>query len=739
MAKTLFRFLTVFCTLAFPFFAAAASSSADRDLELVRSRFAAAALNPSGPIDYERVAQRMADLSPDGSWPDINYVDTRNVAFQNAEHLRHMVEMARAYKMKGSPLKGRKELKKKLLLAIDYWIANDFICGNWWNNQIDTPDQMIKLLYIMDSELGEERIAKMVGIAGRANMQAGGARPGGDRIKMASLYTKARLWLRDEDEVRRMLDVICGEMDYYTDEEIERLCRENPAYFIPGKGLRPDFSFHHRDDEVDNTLAYGLSFARSFMEWAVNLQGTRYAFGSKYTDLMVDYYLDGICKHMAFGVQHDPGIMNREMSRPGNGRQAADCSIPKALIGLTDHRSDELQAIIDLREGRGGEPASYAKMFYNSEYFVFQRPGWFASVRMHSSRNASMEYPHNSEGITNHYRGDGANYLTITGGEYANIYATFDFRKVPGVTTVQAGAMPPENAVQQRGLTDFVGGVDDGLYGAAAFDFISALDVVSARKSWFFFDGCYVCLGTGIAHFGPQDVTTTVNQCFLDGDVAVSSEGFSGVLPEGGRVLDGVSWVNHAGVGYVFPGGAKAGILNKPVEGSWKLVNLQTDIHDNGPVVNDIFCLYLDHGGRLEDGRYAYVVVPGADASQTADFASRNDIVVLSNTRTLQAVMDAGAGIAYAAMYAGGELRLSDSLSIASETPVMLLVRFDASTGAVTELVASDPSRSCSALHLTVRSAGSSRTYDVALPQDELGGSSVQVLSSMASHPSRMS
>ncbi|MBQ0127848.1 MAG: hypothetical protein KBS80_07695 [Bacteroidales bacterium] len=727
MSQSLLRILTVFCALVFPFFTNSASSLPDRDLELVRSRFATAALDPSGPIDYERVAQRMADLSPDGSWPDINYVDTRNVAFQNHEHLRHVVEMARAYKMKGSPLKGRKELKRKLLLAIDYWTANDFICANWWYNQIDTPDHMIKLLYIMDGELGGERTAKMVEIALRANMQACGARPSGDRIKIASLYTKTRLWQRDENEVRRMLDIICTEMDYYTEEKLAQLSRENPAYFTPGKGLRPDFSFHHRDDGIDNTLGYGISFASSFMEWAVNLQGTRYAFGSEYTDLMVDYYLDGICKHMAFGVQYDPGIMNREISRPGSGGKVSDCSIPKALIGLTDYRRDDLQAIIDLREGRDVVPASYAKMFYNSEYFVFQRPGWFASVRMHSSRNASMEYPHNSEGITNHYRGDGANHLTVTGGEYADIYPTFDFRKVPGVTTVQAGAMPPEDAVQQRGLTDFVGGVDDGLYGAAAFDFISALDVVSARKAWFFFDGCYVCLGAGIAHFGPQDVTTTVNQCFLDGDVAVSSKGFCGVLPQGERMLENVSWVNHAGVGYVFPGGAKAGILNKPVEGSWKQVNLQSHIREKGPVVNDIFCLYLDHGEDFGDGRYAYIVVPGADAEQTADFASHNGILVLSNTRILQAVMDAGAGIAYAVMYAGGELRLSDSLSIASETPVMLLVRFDASTGAVTELVASDPSRNCSALHLTVRSAGSSRCFDVVLPKGELGGSSVQL------------
>ncbi|MBQ0150441.1 MAG: hypothetical protein KBT08_07500 [Bacteroidales bacterium] len=211
-------------------------------------------------------------------------------------------------------------------------------------------------------------------------------------------------------------------------------------------------------------------------------------------------------------------------------------------------------------------------------------------------------------------------------------------------------------------------------------------------------------------------------------NVAVSSKGFSGVLPQGERMLEDVSWVNHAGVGYIFPGGAKAGILNKSVEGSWQLINLQTDIREKGPVANDIFCLFLDHGDNLWDDRYAYVVVPGADASQTAEFASHNDIVVLSNTRSLQSVMDTGTGIVYAAMYAGGELRLSDSLSIASETPVMLLVRLDTSTGSVSEIVASDPSRNSSALHLTVRSAGSSRTYDVALPQDELGGSSIKVL-----------
>ena len=98
-----------------------------------------------------------------------------------------------------------------------------------------------------------------------------------------------------------------------------------------------------------------------------------------------------------------------------------------------------------------------------------------------------MEEPYNGEGLTNHYRADGANYISVDGNEYFDFAPVCNFRKIPGTTVVQADTMPNENQIQKDGLTDFVGGVTDGLFGAAVFDFKSPHNPLSAKKS------CDVC------------------------------------------------------------------------------------------------------------------------------------------------------------------------------------------------------------------------------------------------------
>ncbi|MDD6471760.1 MAG: polysaccharide lyase family 8 super-sandwich domain-containing protein [Bacteroidales bacterium] len=700
-------------------------NAADKDIELIRKRFAEVALNPNAPVATQLVQERMKTLTAEGFWPDINYEDTRNVAFQHTEHLKYMVAMARAYKVPKSPLKGNKELRKKLLAAIDFWTKHDFICGNWWNNQIGTPSAMLNILYIIDKELGQERAEKMLKIAMRANMDASGARPSGDRCKVASLYAQAVLWKRDIPEVKKMIKLISEQMRYYTEEEFRALLASNKNFLGGGRGLQPDFSFHHRMDRVNNTLSYGSGHASSFTDWAIKVYDTQYRFPEESIRLLADYYLDGMCKQMAFGKQSDPGIMNRDIARPSSGTQSASNYIPNAILQMTDYRKEEIQHIIDLRQGKSAEVSSFAKTFFNTEYFAFQRPTWYTSVRMYSTRNRSMEEPYNGEGFTNHYRADGTNYLTITGREYANIYPTYDFRKIPGTTVMQATEMPGENQVQQRGLTDFVGGVDDGLYGAAAFDFISPIDAVSAKKAWFFFDDAYICLGTDIAHKGKEEIFTTMNQCYLNGDVTVGAEGVNGKLEKGDHEINNVTWVNHANVGYVFPQQSNSvGIKNNAVEGTWTRLNRQTTVNKS-KVTNDIFYLYINHGKNLSNGRYTYIVLPNADAAQTAAYAQHNDITVIANNSSMQAVKNEKTGIAYAVMYASGILNISDRLSVYSETPAMLLVRFNSNK--ITELVVSDPSRKNSALHLSVTADGKTKEYVVKLPQAELGGSSVKV------------
>jgi chondroitin AC lyase len=109
--------------------------------------------------------------------------------------------------------------------------------------------------------------------------------------------------------------------------------------------------------------------------------------------------------------------------------------------------------------------------FWRSEYYSHQRPHYFASVRMYSSRTFNVDKPHNSEGIKNHHLGDGANFISRSGLEYKDIYPVYDWQKIPGTTVVQKPSLPSPDEITKAGQTDFVGGVTDGMYGAAAFDF----------------------------------------------------------------------------------------------------------------------------------------------------------------------------------------------------------------------------------------------------------------------------
>ena len=63
---------------------------------------------------------------------------------------------------------------------------------------------------------------------------------------------------------------------------------------------------------------------------------------------------------------------------------------------------------------------------------MFQRPDFYTSVRMYSTRNANMEEPYNGEGLMNHFRGDGTNYLSVRGDEYKRLTPVYDWMKIQG-------------------------------------------------------------------------------------------------------------------------------------------------------------------------------------------------------------------------------------------------------------------------------------------------------------------
>ena len=673
------KYLIFFVAVVAGFLATELSLAATNpDLEILRKKVTAELLLQK--VEVPHVKEMMATIRPDGTWPGINYKDVSNTGFQHRIHLDNLVEMSRAYKKKGTKLKGDPNLKKTIYTALDYWLANNFICENWWWNQIGTPGALAGMLLIMDTDLTKDQIAKTLPIVGRAYLLATGARPSGDRIKIAGILAKTCLFNHDEAQFNEVIRVIEGEIKFST-----------------GRGMQYDYSFHHRVDNVNNTLSYGTGYADAFAEWAAFTAGTKYQFSAPALHQLTDYYLDGICKMMVYGKYPDPGAMNRDITR-ADAMRVFGTSAPERLLIASDYRKNELEEIIQIRQKGTKATLSHATFFWNSDHFSVQRPSYFTSVRMYSERESNMEEPYNSEGLKNHHRGDGTNYLSRTGDEYFDLAPVNDWQKIPGATIVQKPDLPSEKEIQKKGLTSFVGAVTDGKYGASAFDFKSPHDPLAAKKAWFFFDKAYVCLGAGINSDAKFPVATTINQCLLKGEVLVRSGNQSLKLPQGNRELSDLQWILHDSTAYIFPQPIKLNISNQIETGSWFAINHQSD-SPKEEISKAVFKVWFNHGLRPENATYQYMVVPATSEKELLVQPHRN-IVILANSSEMQAVQDNELNISELVFYQTGLVQISNDFKIGIDSPGLVMVKTEGTR--LKTITVADPSRKLSRIHLTI-------------------------------------
>lgn len=678
-------------------------ASGKSDIEIVKERVTQELL-PS-KVDDAAVSQLLETLQADGTWPGINYQDVSRTGFEHRLHLANMVTLARAYQTKTSSFFRKKSLKQEIERALNHWVSKDYLCDNWWHNQIGTPNGLVSLMLLIGSELDPSLVAKAQPMISRAHIDAPGARPGGDRIKIAGIQAKNLLFLGEAEKFATIIKVIEGEIKFseWVGASYGYGFRHIPTGFsnreMGGRGIMHDYSFHHRVDGVNNTLSYGLGYADAFVEWAVYTTGTRFEFSDEKLEQLIDYFLDGICKTAVYGKFPDAGAKNRSISREGALRPYS-ATIAENLLRTSTYRKAEMEEIIAIRNDGIDPTLSHASWFWHSEHFSYQRPDWFASVRMYSTRTHNMEEPYNSEGLLNHHRGDGANHLSRTGDEYRDIWPVYDYQKIPGTTIMQKPEMPVPEEIQKLGTTDFVGAASEGTYGTVAFDFRSAHDPLVARKSWFFFDDEYVCLGAGISCRNEElSVVTTLNQCLLRDEIVLSSEGQTAALPRGETACENADWIYHDQIGYVFPTPTSIRVQNSAAKGSWWRINQQTD-SPKDELSLDVFKLWLDHGPRPSEETYAYIVVPATSIETLEQGTSQENISVLSNSPEMQAVSHASLQMYQIVFYQAGEIQISEELKLKCETPGIVMLQVRAADEII--LTVADPNRDLGAMHLSL-------------------------------------
>ena len=690
------------------------------DLELLRKRVTDELLDQK--INSEQVKTLISSIQADGSWPDINYKDLSRIGYENGRHLSNIWLMCAAYKIPSSPLAGDKELLKATAKAINFWTINDFIAANWHSNEISNPQLLTNILLLMDTDLTEKQQNDLAFLAQRSNLDAWGARPGGDLVRICGIMAELALFKRDTPKLKIALETMAAQ-----------------ARITTGLGIKPDLGFHHRTDRVTSILTYGTGYASTLTDWAVRLTGTSFSLPAESLNLLIDYYLDGICKAMVYGWYRAPGLVNRDMSRKG-ALGAVDSEIPEKLLLVSDHRKNELENIVKIRKGEQQPNLSYDRFFWHSEYSVHQRPSWYSTVRMFSSRNNTMEYPHNMESLKHHHYADGANFISVTGKEYDDIFPVWDWQKIPGTTVVQRPVMPSYTEIVKQGKTGFVGAVTDGSYGASAFDFESPLDPLKARKAWFFFDKEYVCLGAGITSSAEYPVTTSLNQCLLNGAVVAKSDNEKSTLEKGEHQLSKVKWVLQDGIAYIFPTPTDVFLNNKSYTGYWHDIVSTTRKINSDKETRDLFSLWIDHGKQPADASYAYIVAPGTDPAVTDPDSIASRVKILVNTTKIQAVQHIGLNITQVVFYDQGTVKLGNGLTLTVNNPGIVMLKGYAQ--GIEEITVADPGRKLHSFQLSISenftgsganwktvSNKSGKTTDITfnLPDGQLAGKSMTI------------
>ena len=623
--------------------AAVQSDSSDslQELDVLKGRILGSAL---GPVDTVAVGRLMDALGPDGSWPDIDYQDQSRSAWKTPGHLSNVFSLARAYRSPRSKLRRSSKLRSALEASLDYWLAHDFKNPNWWWNQIGVPRSLAPILLLMGDELSDAQRKKGLEILGRAKIGMTG---------------QNLVWVTEISALRGILE---------QDPELVATAYRRVAQEISagtGEGIQPDFSFHQHGPCL-YSHGYGASFVVDCTRIATQVAGTTMAFPPEKITLLSSLLLDG-SQWMARGSTTDFGAEGREITRKG---QTAGHLATAAgnMLKLPTGREEELRAMAARASDGPAPPLVGNRHFWRSDMMTHHREGYYTSARMFSSRLANTDGPANSEGLLSHHLADGCNIVLRTGREYHDIFPVWDWQKIPGTTVEQKRQLT--GSPRSQGTRSFVGGVSDGSYGLAVFDL--AREALSARKSWFFFDREYVCLGAGITCGSANPVLTTVNQCNLKGDVATAGPSPVRELDKGVHSLEDPAWIWHDRIGYVFLQPTRIGLRNELQRGSRWEINHR---YPKDEIAREVFTAWIDHGAGPRNDSYAYLVVPDVDRVSTETRAAESPLEILANQPSLQAVWHEGLKIAGAAFYQPAKVAIHPGLTLSVDTPCLVLLR----------------------------------------------------------------
>ncbi|MFP4054019.1 MAG: polysaccharide lyase family 8 super-sandwich domain-containing protein, partial [Phycisphaerae bacterium] len=568
-------------------FATGVAEGKKTDMDAIRGRLVAEQIEKS-PRDEEYLTGLVNAQKEDGTWGDVDYETKRRSGWPVSRHVDRLVHLARAYAHPDSKLHDDRKTLAAVRNALAAWVRMDLESVNWWHNQIGVPTSIAAVLLLTGDELPADLRSDATKILARSRECRHRT---GQNLVWVSRVTLAEGVLREKPElVRKAVGDILS-----TVKETGK------------EGIQADASFHQHGNQLYSG-GYGRGFLDDVTATVAIVRGTKFAADPKQVKLLTRLLLDGH-QWMVYREHFDPGARGREISRRGSDRSGRSLLEPAQRLLRLDGREKELERLIarlkqcripsDGRREKGIAPLAGNRHFWNSDFMVHrgrdrQYAGdWYMSVKMHSTRTLATESG-NGEALKNWYVGCGTMTIMNDHQTYRNIWLLLDWRKLPGTTIEQSDRPLPEPTWTggTRGKHEFVGGVSDGVYGAAAYT--HDRDGVKAYKAWFFVDDVAVCLGAGIEADGNAPVVTTIDQAYLHGEPAYGTDDVAKTLEEPYAIPDETKWVTNGRVGYMLleEGTLKLDISKK--SGKWQEINRSAPA--SWAESAEVMTLTIDHG-----------------------------------------------------------------------------------------------------------------------------------------------
>ncbi len=679
------------------------------------------------------LAKSMTLQMTGGKYDSITYTgETKNYCYAHCAYLESIAAALASDKITSSGY-DRATALARLHDGIAYWISwdasNSF--DNWYYDAVTVPAYMGKILLMSEEiegfTMGEELAQYMqtkISYIDKASLSDSGSnilQMQRNKSYYAIYNEDLNMLLVCFERINRELR-LSNNMNGVGDAFREHLWNGS---FRSKDGIQPDYSMLYHGPLVYSGT-YGLTFIKGVGEFIADNDGYGY-----FPEDGIKNLIDHILEHYAYigrGETMDYNTIGRMISAKGSN---ATSGVYTQVYGIVEklldaegisYRRDDLQAFYDTKDS--GAPNSGHKFYWTADYTAHSKENYLLTLRTASQRTIGAEAInyYNRKGD---FTGDGAAFIYRTGEEYNDIFASWDWHKVPGTTTETASfANPTEIDYYHLGSdSGLVGGVSDGNNGATAMQLVRGN--ISAKKAWFMFDDEYMALGTDITNNGSNSCYTTVNQCLSGSGKAYYDHSGSAWTVDNGANLEGnFKWALNDGIGYVFNGNDNVHILRKGSQEGNRYDISWDGSTDNSTRVEkvrrDVFTLWFDHTADNSD-RYEYTVVP--NTTHTALKAYVNPLTVISNTAQLQAVKNTKTGEMQAVFWTANTEADFDGVSVKADKRVLITLK---NSGNKWTVHAASLAHESGAVNITVKIGANEISVPLTLPSGEYTGQTVE-------------